>query len=142
MILLNLLECYQKSEWHKLSEEFDIFINTSNLDNTPVSVMEAMALGLVVVSTNVGGMPYLINNGLEGVLVAPNNIERMTLAIDNIIMNTESTQQLTLNARKKVESFDWSNVKQSWIDIVIGYTTYKIDNKKAEMFIIDYIYSP
>ena len=107
-----------KSEWHKLSEEYDIFINTTNLDNTPVSVMEAMALGLVVVSTNVGGIPYLVNNGVEGILVAPNNIDRMAFAIDNVIMNTESTQQLTLNARKKVESFDWSNVKQSWIDIL------------------------
>ncbi len=107
-----------KSEWHKKSEEFDIFINTSNFDNTPVSVMEAMALGLVVVSTNVGGMPYLISNGYDGVLVTSNNIERMTFAIDNIIINTKSTQQLILNARKKVESFDWSNVKQSWIDIL------------------------
>jgi len=107
-----------KIEWHKLSEEFDIFINTTNLDNTPVSVMEAMALGLVVVSTNVGGIPYLINNGFEGILVAPNNTDRMTVAIDNIIINTESTQQLVLSARKKIESFDWSKVKQSWIDIL------------------------
>lgn len=107
-----------KVQWHKLSEEFDIFINTTNLDNTPVSVMEAMALGLVVVSTNVGGIPYLISNGFEGVLVAPNNVDRMTFAIDNIILNTVSTQQLILNARKKVESFDWSHVKQSWIDVL------------------------
>ena len=34
-----------KSEWHKKSEEFDIFINTTNVDNTPISVIEAMALG-------------------------------------------------------------------------------------------------
>ena len=107
-----------KSEWHKKSEEFDIFINTSNFDNTPVSVMEAMALGLVVVSTDVGGMPYLINNGFDGVLVAPSNIEKMTLSIDTIIVNTASTQQLIFNARKKVESFDWSNVKDSWIEIL------------------------
>ena len=38
-----------KQDWHKKSEEFDIFINTTNFDNTPVSVMEAMALGLPIV---------------------------------------------------------------------------------------------
>jgi len=107
-----------KSKWHKLSEEFDIFINTTNLDNTPVSVMEAMALGLPVVSTNVGGIPYLINDNVTGILVSSNDIGGMTFAIDNIIIHTESTQQLTLNARKKIESFDWSTVKQSWIDIL------------------------
>jgi len=107
-----------KTEWHKLSKEFDIFINTTNLDNTPVSVMEAMALGLVVVSTNVGGIPYLINNGVDGVLVAPNNVDEMTSVIENTIINTELTQQLILNARKKVESFDWSTVKQSWIEML------------------------
>ena len=107
-----------KTEWHKLSEEFDIFINTTNFDNTPVSVMEAMALGLVVVSTNVGGIPYLINNGLDGVLVVPNNVDEMASAIENIIINTELTQQLIFNARKKAESFDWSNVKDSWIEIL------------------------
>ena len=45
-----------KEAWISLSEAHDIFINTTNFDNTPVSVMEAMALGLPVVSTNVGGL--------------------------------------------------------------------------------------
>jgi len=107
-----------KTEWHKLSEDFDIFINTTNFDNTPLSVMEAMALGLVVVSTNVGGMPYLIEDNITGVLVSSNDIGAMAFAIDSTIINIESTQQLILNARKKIESFDWSNVKQSWINVL------------------------
>jgi len=42
----------------------------------------------------------------------------MAFAIDSTIINIESTQQLILNARKKIESFDWSNVKQSWINVL------------------------
>ena len=53
----------KKEEWIDLSKDYDIFINTTNFDNMPVSVMEAMALGLPVVSTNVGGLPYLIEDG-------------------------------------------------------------------------------
>ena len=44
----------------------DIFINTTNYDNTPISVMEAMACGLCVVSTNVGGVPYLLESEVTG----------------------------------------------------------------------------
>ncbi|KAA6329422.1 hypothetical protein EZS27_021771 [termite gut metagenome] len=44
-----------KQAWIKLSEQYNIFINTTDVDNTPVSVIEAMALGLPVISTNVGG---------------------------------------------------------------------------------------
>ena len=51
-----------KPEWVKLAQDYNIFINTTNFDNMPVSVIEGMALGMVVVSTNVGGMPYLIKN--------------------------------------------------------------------------------
>jgi len=46
-----------KAQWHQLSEKFDIFINTTNIDNMPVSIIEAMALGLPIVSTNAGGLP-------------------------------------------------------------------------------------
>ena len=103
-----------KLEWHKKSEEFDVFINTSNFDNTPVSVMEAMALGLVVVSTNVGGMPYLINNGFDGVLVAPNDIAGMTNEIIKQLEYQNGMKNITENARQKMEKLDWEIVRHQW----------------------------
>ena len=48
-----------KFEWINMSKEYDIFINTTNYDNHPVTILEAMALGLPVVSTNVGGISNL-----------------------------------------------------------------------------------
>ena len=53
----------------------DIFLNTTNIDNTPVSVLEAMACGLCVVSTNVGGMPYLLEHEHDALLVEPDDPE-------------------------------------------------------------------
>jgi glycosyltransferase involved in cell wall biosynthesis len=107
-----------KSEWHKKSKDFDIFINTTNIDNTPISVIEGMALGLPIVSTNVGGIPYLIKNNLEGVLVDADNEMAMCSAISELIETPKIVKELTKNARKKAESFDEAVVIDNWIDIL------------------------
>ena len=107
-----------KSEWIMLSKDCNIFINTTNFDNTPVSVIEAMALGLPVVSTNVGGMPYLIEDGITGLLVPPNNSEAMTKAIEKLISNPALAAKISLNARKQVEAFDWDIVKHQWLKLL------------------------
>jgi glycosyltransferase involved in cell wall biosynthesis len=107
-----------KSQWHKKAKDYNIFINTTNIDNTPVSVMEAMALGLPVVSTNVGGIPFLIDDGVDGLLVEKNSVDAMVNAIIEIINNEEETRVLVSNARRKVEQLDWEIVKQLWHNIL------------------------
>lgn len=103
-----------KKHWIRMAEEFDIFINTSNVDNTPVSVIEAMALGLPVVSTDVGGMPFLIEHEKEGVLVPPNNVVKMTEGIEKILRDNKNSRQIAEAARAKVEDFDWKKIKGGW----------------------------
>ncbi len=103
-----------KETWHKKSEGYDFFINTTNVDNTPVSVMEAMALGLCVVSTNVGGLPYLIKDTITGVLVPPKNAPEMAKAIKSLINNSEYAAQVCAKARNEVTQFDWEVLKVKW----------------------------
>ncbi|MBR9845714.1 MAG: glycosyltransferase family 4 protein, partial [Algicola sp.] len=79
----------EKIQWIKLARDYNIFINTTNLDNTPLSVIEAMALGVPVVSTNVGGMPYLITHNGDGLLVQPNHADDMSSAVVSIFRNSE-----------------------------------------------------
>jgi glycosyltransferase involved in cell wall biosynthesis len=108
----------EKEQWIDLSESCDLFINTSKLDNMPVSVIEAMALGLPVISTNVGGIPYLIDNNVTGILVQPNNVEEFTAAIRTLMKDKYLTASLSENARRKVEAFDWQQVKGSWLSVL------------------------
>jgi len=105
-----------KEDWHKKAEDCDIFINTTNFDNTPVSVMEAMALGLPVVSTDVGGMPFLIESGIDGILVEKENAEVMSNEISKLIKN--NNVGISKKAREKAESFAWKNVKKKWYQIL------------------------
>ena len=103
-----------KAQWHQLSEKFDIFINTTNIDNMPVSVIEAMALGLPIISTNAGGMPYLIENGVNGLLIPVKDERIMAETIINLIKNQEKAMELSVNARKKAENFDENKVRIQW----------------------------
>ncbi|MBX2898812.1 MAG: glycosyltransferase family 4 protein [Cyclobacteriaceae bacterium] len=108
----------QKKEWHELSAASDIFLNTTDFDNTPVSVIEAMALGLPVVSTSVGGVPYLIENGKSGLLVEANDVEGMVGAIKQLVNETTLAVAISSQARERVSEFDWEKVRVCWFNLL------------------------
>jgi glycosyltransferase involved in cell wall biosynthesis len=85
-----------------------------------LSVIEAMALGLGVVSTNVGGMPFLIDDGVEGLLVPSGDAEAMAEALVKMIKEIPAFAGMTKAARKKVEQFDWEVVKKQWEELLEG----------------------
>lgn len=95
----------------------DIFINTTNVDNTPISVIEAMATGLCIVSTNVGGIPYLLTHEENALLVPPNDAEAMTNAVQRVLTESGLASHLSQNARRTAESFSWDVVFPQWISL-------------------------
>lgn len=99
-------------------DQGDIFINTTNFDNTPLSLIEAMACGLCIVSTNVGGIPYLLEDGVDALLVPPDDPGSMADAVKEVVSNSKLAATLSLNARKKVEKFDWSVVLPAWEELL------------------------
>lgn len=107
-----------KPEWIALSADYDIFINTTRYDNMPVSVIEALALGLPVVSTNVGGIPYLIEDGKTALLVNSEDSNHMTSQILKLLENPEEGHQIAIRGRQLAESFDWPVVRLKWLEIL------------------------
>ena len=103
-----------RDQWIQLSTSHDIFINTTNFDNLPVSIIEAMALGLPIVSTNVGGIKFLIEHTVNGLLVNPNNVQEFVNAIKSLMANNMLVANLSANARAFAEKYDWNCVKQQW----------------------------
>lgn len=107
-----------KKEWIELSKKTNVFINTTHFDNTPISVIEAMALGLPVVSTNVGGIPYLITHSENGFLVEDSDVDGMASQILKICSNDIKMEEITNSARKLVSNFDWDKVKFLWFKLL------------------------
>ena len=95
-------------------ERADIFLNTTNVDNTPLSVLEAQAAGLCVVSTNVGGLPYLLEDGKDALLVPRDDPAAMAGAVRRVIDEPGLGASLSRNGRTKAEGFDWSCVLPMW----------------------------
>lgn len=104
----------EKEAWIKHAANFDIFINTTNVDNMPVSVVEAMALGMVVISTNVGGIPGLIDHEVNGILVKPGDKRGFVSWISRLIDDPAMAERLSSSAREKAHSFDWNVVGSQW----------------------------
>ena len=117
-IKVNFTGKLSKADWISLSKNHNFFLNTSNFDNMPVSVIEAMALGLPIISTNVGGIPFLLKSQEDAILVEKNDFVAMALAIKKLIINKNLTNSIVNLARKKSENFDWQSVKGQWFQML------------------------
>ena len=109
-----------KSEVPNRLNDADIFLNTTNADNTPVSVLEAMACGLCVVSTNVGGIPYLLNDEHDALLVPPREPAMMARAVHRLLREPQLAENLSRNGRHHVEQFDWLRVLPKWDELLMS----------------------
>lgn len=103
-----------KAELPQWLDRADIFLNTTNIDNTPVSVIEALACGLCVVSTNVGGLPYLLTDEQTALLVPPNDAAQLAAAIRRTIHDDGLGGWLSQHARRQAETWDWPRVLPEW----------------------------
>ena len=92
----------------------DVFLNTTNVDNAPVSVLEALACGLCVVSTDVGGIPDYVRDGEEALLVPPDDAEAMAAAVERVLSEPGLAERLSAGGRTRAEKADWSVVLPQW----------------------------
>lgn len=111
-----------KREVPRHLSQYDVFLNTTNVDNTPVSVMEAMTLGMCVVSTDVGGIPYLLEDDYNALLVPPGDPEAMAAAIQRVFTEPGLAGRLSKNARAAAEAWDWGLILPRWEELLRNVT--------------------
>jgi glycosyltransferase involved in cell wall biosynthesis len=93
----------------------DAFVLSSDYEGNPLSVMEAMAAGLPIVSTAVGGVPDLFENGKEGILVQPGGARELSNCMMFLLQSPVARQSLgTAAARRAREIFDTSRMIRAY----------------------------
>ena len=88
----------------------DIAINPSRVDNMPNSVLEALACGVPVVSTDVGGVPFIVEDGRTALLVPARSPEAMASAILRLMTEPDLAETLVSNALAEVRKYTWPRV--------------------------------
>lgn len=94
----------------------DCAINTSTVDNMPISVLEAFASGVPMVSTRAGGIPDILEDGRTGMLVPIGDADAMAGAVCRMLADAAFAERTTGAARAEVERYRWSQVKALWFD--------------------------
>ena len=103
-----------------LLDGHDIFLNTNLVDNAPVTVLEAACSGLVVISTDVGGLPDLLENDVSALLVPPSDPSAMANAARRVLADQELAARLRGGARVVAEQSGWPAVRNQWTGLFAG----------------------
>jgi glycosyltransferase involved in cell wall biosynthesis len=92
----------------------DILLNSTDAESFGVGVLEALACGLCVVSTNVGGLPYWLNHEENCLLVGRDNPDEMASAVRRLLTDSQLAERLSRQGRALAAQYDWSSVLPKW----------------------------
>ena len=103
------------SEIQRFYADADIYVQTPAIDNMPLSVLEAFASGLPVVSTNVGGVPAMLTHGMHGLLAAANDDEAIAAHVMTLLESPDYARQLAAAAAATCASYEWPVAREGWL---------------------------
>ena len=104
------------AEMAGLLDEADILLNSSDIDNMPLSLLEAQAAGVAIVSTRTGGIPYLVEDGVTGLLVPPGDDGAIAEAALRLLDEPGLALRLTRQARAHcLANYSWDAVRAQWL---------------------------
>jgi L-malate glycosyltransferase len=103
-----------------LYRQADVCVNPSLVDNMPISLLEALASGVPVVSTDVGGVRFVVRHGESALLVPPGNPEEMARAVLDLLADPDRAARIVRAGRESVQQYTWSFVRPRLLDIYRG----------------------
>ena len=93
----------------------DVYLQAPSIDNMPLSVLEAFASGLPVVSTAVGGVPAILTDGVHGLLAPDNDDETLAAQAIRLLEQPSFARQLAAAAHETCHQYGWSVVREGWL---------------------------
>jgi len=106
----------ENAEMPKLYDRADIYLNSSIVDNMPLSIIEAFSCGLPVVSTDAGGIAYICESGETALLVAKNDYESLAREAVRLLETNELAQKIIAKARQNCVKYSWANARGEWLE--------------------------
>ena len=98
----------------------DIYLNGSEIDNQPLSILEAFSCGLPVVTTAAGGIPDIVIDRTNGMLVPCGDYSQMADRSLELLANPELTRRLVQQGRNECSKYSWEAVRDAWMNVYCG----------------------
>ncbi|HEX8707357.1 MAG TPA: glycosyltransferase family 4 protein [Pyrinomonadaceae bacterium] len=104
----------------ELYDAADIYLNASEIDNMPLSILEAYASGLPVVTSDAGGIPYIVTNEETGLLVPKGDHKALAAAALRLLENPELALRMATRAAAECRKYGWPVVRDEWLKLYYG----------------------
>jgi glycosyltransferase involved in cell wall biosynthesis len=126
---VNLLGVASRQEIGRVYDRADIFVNASNLDNMPVSVLEAFASGTPVVTTEPEGMKYIVEHERTGLLSQPGDANALAQNVLRLLKDPDLASRLAQNAFEESSRYSWRAVREQWLRVYADMTSHRSNPK-------------
>ena len=98
-------------------DEADIYLNGSEIDNQPLSLLEAFACGLPIVTTDAGGIPDIVSDGDTGFLVPRGNAQMLAERAMELLNDPDLALSLARNGNRECRKYSWAVLRDAWINV-------------------------
>ncbi len=99
------------NEIYDYLDKADIFLSSPKIDNFPVSVLEAFNAGLLVISSNVGGVPYIVEDNKSGLLFESDNYKELADKMLFAVNNEDEVKAMIEAGKQTVDKYRWDTIK-------------------------------
>lgn len=105
------------TEMMRYLSESDIMLSAPHIDNMPVSVLEAMNAGVLVISSRVGGVPYIIEEDKTGLFFTDDKVEELAEKMIWTIEHPKERENMAQKAQKEVQKYTWGNIRTKMLQL-------------------------
>jgi glycosyltransferase involved in cell wall biosynthesis len=115
---VSVIPFVKREEMPELYARHDIFVFPSLVEGMPLTLLEAMATGMPVVTTNTCGMADVVEDDFNGLLVPPASEEKLAEGIERLCQSTELRKRLGLAGRETMRRYTWERVTEKLEEVL------------------------
>jgi len=116
----------EPSRMPEVYDAHEVYLNSPNVDNMPGSILEAFATGLPVVTTDAGGIPYIVQDGVSALTVAKDDHEAMASRALQLLEQKDLAARLISAGRRESLKYCWARVRDEWIRLYSSLANQEI----------------